>query len=51
MEASRTTQGSGLGLSLVSAIAKLHNAKLTLKNNNPGLIIMLDFVPAEFIEK
>lgn len=46
MEASRTTQGSGLGLSLVSAIAKLHNAKLTLKNNDPGLIIMLDFVLA-----
>ena len=46
MEKSRTTPGSGLGLSLVNAIAKLHNAKLTLKNNNPGLIIILDFEPA-----
>tara|TARA_B110000008_G_C16928194_1_gene547633 strand:+ start:234 stop:1655 length:1422 start_codon:yes stop_codon:yes gene_type:complete len=45
MEASRTTPGSGLGLSLVNAIAKLHNAKLTLKNNNPGLIVILDFAP------
>jgi signal transduction histidine kinase len=44
MEISRTSDGSGLGLSLVNAIAKLHNAKLTLKNNDPGLIVMLDFV-------
>ena len=29
LEQSRSTQGSGLGLSLVAAIAKLHNAELT----------------------
>lgn len=33
---SRTTQGSGLGLSLVEAIAQLH-ASLELLDNGPGL--------------
>jgi signal transduction histidine kinase len=36
-EQSRTTAGSGLGLSLVDAIAGLHNAKVTLHDNQPGL--------------
>jgi signal transduction histidine kinase len=36
-EQSRTTTGSGLGLSLVDAIAGLHNAKVTLHDNQPGL--------------
>ena len=30
-------EGSGLGLSLVSAIARLHRARLTLESNEPGL--------------
>ena len=30
-------EGSGLGLSLVSAIARLHRARLTLESNDPGL--------------
>jgi signal transduction histidine kinase len=30
-------EGSGLGLSLVSAIARLHRAHLTLESNDPGL--------------
>ena len=37
LEASRTTEGSGLGLSLVAAIAKRHHAKLSLSDNAPGL--------------
>jgi len=37
LEASRTTEGSGLGLSLVAAIAKRHHAKLSLSDNGPGL--------------
>jgi signal transduction histidine kinase len=37
LESSRTTQGSGLGLSLVHAIAKLHEATLELRDNHPGL--------------
>ena len=44
LEKSRTTPGSGLGLSLVSAIAELHEAKLSLSDNHPGLKIEIQFV-------
>jgi signal transduction histidine kinase len=37
LETSRTTPGSGLGLSLAAAVAALHDAKLELSDNNPGL--------------
>jgi signal transduction histidine kinase len=37
LEASRSGPGTGLGLSLVTAIAKLHDASLTLGNAKPGL--------------
>ena len=43
LEQSRTTPGSGLGLSLVKAIADLHGAALELEDNNPGLRVKLDF--------
>jgi signal transduction histidine kinase len=43
LEASRTTPGSGLGLSLVVAIAALHEAPLQLLDNAPGLRCVLDF--------
>jgi len=43
LEASRTTPGSGLGLSLVSAIADLHDAKLDLRSADPGLLIEISF--------
>jgi signal transduction histidine kinase len=43
LEASRTTAGSGLGLSLVSAIADLHGAELALRSANPGLKVELTF--------
>jgi signal transduction histidine kinase len=43
LESSRTTDGSGLGLSLVSAVAKRHNASLTLSNNTPGLRVTVRF--------
>jgi signal transduction histidine kinase len=36
-EQSRTTPGSGLGLSLVSAIAELHSTRVVLADNCPGL--------------
>ena len=35
LESSRTTQGSGLGLSLVAAIAQRHAAKLSFADNGP----------------
>lgn len=37
LDASRNTPGSGLGLSLVAAVARLHGAKLELSDNAPGL--------------
>ena len=43
LEASRTTEGSGLGLSLVAAIAKRHHAKLSLLDNAPGLRVAVVF--------
>ncbi|MEN3973636.1 ATP-binding protein [Emcibacter sp. SYSU 3D8] len=46
LEASRTTPGNGLGLSLVAAIAKLHNIRLTLEDAGPGLRVVLTFPKA-----
>ena len=43
LDQSRSTPGSGLGLSLVAAVAKLHGARVTLLDNRPGLRIVLDF--------
>ena len=37
LEASRSTPGSGLGLSLVAAVASLHGGALRLEDNEPGL--------------
>ena len=47
LDGSRSTRGSGLGLSLVAAVAKLHDASLELGDNNPGLIVTLRFATAE----
>lgn len=41
LDASRGTPGSGLGLSLVAAVAKLHGATLDLSDNGPGLRVAL----------
>ena len=43
LEASRTNPGSGLGLSLVAAVAALHDAALELGDNGPGLRVLLRF--------
>jgi len=43
LDQARSTPGSGLGLSLVAAVAKLHGARLALDDNNPGLRVTLDF--------
>ena len=37
LEQSRTVPGSGLGLSLASAVATLHGGELKLQDNQPGL--------------
>jgi signal transduction histidine kinase len=43
LEASRSTPGSGLGLSLVGAIAQLHGITIALSDNAPGLRVLLRF--------
>jgi signal transduction histidine kinase len=47
LEASRTQPGSGLGLSLASAVATLHNGELRLDDANPGLTATLVIPAAE----
>ncbi len=44
-EASRTTPGHGLGLSLVAAIAERHEARLCVEDAGPGLRIRVLFPP------
>jgi signal transduction histidine kinase len=46
LERSRSSQGNGLGLALVAAVAGLHGARLEMADNHPGLRIALRF-PAE----
>ena len=41
LETSRASQGSGLGLSLVAAVAKLHDGDLILEDNEPGLRVRM----------
>ncbi|UGV26137.1 HAMP domain-containing protein [Rhodopseudomonas boonkerdii] len=41
LEASRTLPGSGLGLSLASAVSTLHGGELRLGDNHPGLRVTL----------
>nr|WP_249127781.1 ATP-binding protein [Bradyrhizobium lablabi] len=41
LEASRTLPGSGLGLSLASAVATLHSGELRLGDAHPGLVATL----------
>jgi signal transduction histidine kinase len=41
-----SSAGSGLGLSLVVAIARLHQARLSLEDNAPGLAVVVQFQAA-----
>ncbi len=46
LEESRSTPGSGLGLSLVAAVVRLHGGSLRLGDNDPGLRVELRFPAA-----
>jgi signal transduction histidine kinase len=41
LQPSRSIPGSGLGLSLVAAVTRLHDGSVTLEDNEPGLRIRL----------
>lgn len=41
LDKSRSLPGTGLGLSLVAAVARLHGGELRLEDNNPGLRAVL----------
>jgi signal transduction histidine kinase len=43
LERSRYTPGNGLGLSLVAAVARLHDARIEMLDNSPGLKLRLWF--------
>jgi signal transduction histidine kinase len=46
LERSRSTPGSGLGLALVAAVAKLHGAEVNLLAAQPGLEVRVSFPEA-----
>jgi len=46
LERARSTPGSGLGLSLVAAVADLHDATVELADNGPGLRVTVRFPKA-----
>jgi len=41
LEEARTTEGTGLGLAFVRAVARLHNGDIELLDNRPGLKVVL----------
>jgi signal transduction histidine kinase len=43
LERNRLTPGNGLGLSLVGAVARLHGARIEMRDNAPGLNLRLWF--------
>jgi signal transduction histidine kinase len=47
LENARSRPGSGLGLSLAAAVARLHNGTLRIEDNRPGLraVISLPAAP------
>ncbi len=43
---SRSTEGTGLGLSLVAAIARMHGFSLNIRGGDPGCVVELGCAPA-----
>jgi signal transduction histidine kinase len=46
LEKSRTEPGSGLGLSLVAAVARLHKGEFRIEDNEPGVKAVMDLPAA-----
>ena len=46
LEKSRTEPGSGLGLSLVNAVARLHKGEFRIEDNSPGVRAVIDLPAA-----
>ena len=46
LEKSRTEPGSGLGLSLVAAVARLHKGEFRIADNAPGVLAVIDLPAA-----
>ena len=51
LEGSRSRPGSGLGLSLASAVARLHHGALRLDDHEPGLRVTIDLPVEESVER
>lgn len=47
LDSARSTEGNGLGLSLVKAVADLHQADIQLEDNHPGLRVKVLFKPVK----
>ena len=47
LEDARSAPGFGLGLSLVAAVVRLHQGRLTLEDNAPGLRVVIALPAAE----
>jgi len=51
LEGSRSRPGSGLGLSLASAVARLHHGVLRLDDNEPGLRVTMELPVGESVKR
>lgn len=51
LDSARSTSGSGLGLALVAAIAKLHDLRIELADNFPGLKVIIAFPKYDTVQK
>ena len=51
LEGSRSRPGSGLGLSLASAVARLHQGALRLDDNEPGLRVTMELPVGESVKR
>jgi len=51
LEGSRSRPGSGLGLSLASAVARLHHGVLRLDDHEPGLRVTMELPVGESVKR